>query len=140
MTRWFPSKVDWWLALVLLLTPAVSLVAALSVPESERIIGLASVAFIAAIYLGLLFPMRYGIGDEHLIVRFGLVRKRIPLATIRHVRPTRNPLSSPALSLDRLRIEHDGGAVMISPARRREFLAELEAAARLRRDGDALVR
>src|SRR4029450_9429711 len=42
--------------------------------------------------------------------------------------PIRNPLSSPALSLDRLRIEVRGARpVLISPADRAAFLADLEA-------------
>jgi hypothetical protein len=41
--------------------------------------------------------------------------------------PTRNPLSSPALSLDRLRIEYgQGRAIMISPADKGPFLRALE--------------
>jgi hypothetical protein len=40
---------------------------------------------------------------------------------------TRNPLSSPAMSLDRLRIEYgQGKAIMISPEPRAEFLRQLE--------------
>src|SRR5687768_5994517 len=103
-TQWFPSKVDWWLGLLLVVAPAVALIATLTAPPSERIEGLLGTAVLAAVYLGLVFPMSYGLTDSELIVRHGFIRQRIKLADITEVAPTRNPLSSPALSLDRLRI------------------------------------
>ena len=44
---------------------------------------------LAVVYLGLVFPMRYGITDTELVVRSGLVRRRIRLADITSVTPTR---------------------------------------------------
>jgi hypothetical protein len=45
---------------------------------------------------------------------------------IRTVTPTRNPLSSPALSLDRLRIDYGRGRrIMVSPRDPGAFLREL---------------
>jgi hypothetical protein len=61
-------------------------------------------------------------------VRFGICRQRIPLADISEVHPTHNLLSAPALSLDRLHVQHGHGlfkAVMISPADRNLFLDDL---------------
>jgi hypothetical protein len=87
--------------------------------------------------------MRYGLTETHLIVRYGLVRQRVALADITAVAPTRSPLSSPALSLDRLRITYGTGVfknVMISPADKKQFLVELALRARLVRDGDGLKR
>ncbi len=141
--KWFPSKVDWWLGLLLVVAPAVSLIATLTAPDSERVAGLLGSAVLAAVYLGLVFPMSYGITDSELIVRHGLVRQRIKLADITAVVPTRNPLSSPALSLDRLRITFGSGmfkSVLISPAAKQDFLVELALRARLVRKGDGLSR
>lgn len=140
---WFRSKVDWWLAVLLMVAPVISLVAGLTAPASERLAAFAGTSVLAAVYLGLVFPMRYGITDRELIVRHGLVRQRIQLADITAVTPTRNPLSSPALSLDRLRITFGTGFfknVMISPADKKQFLVELALKARLVRKGDGLVR
>ena len=142
-TKWFPSKVDWWLGLLLVVAPAVSLIATLTAPESERLAGLLGTGLLAAVYLGLVFPMSYGLTDSELIVRHGLVRQRIKLADITEVTPTRSPLSSPALSLDRLRITFGSGffkSVLISPAAKAEFLVELALRARLVRKGDGLAR
>ena len=59
------------------------------------------------------------------------------------VHPTRNPAGSPALSLDRLRVQYGQGffkGVMISPVDRNRFLDELAQKAGLKREGDRLVR
>jgi len=59
------------------------------------------------------------------------MRWRIPLASIVNVEPTRNPLSSPAWSLDRLRVRWRRGArirwIQISPENKLAFLLELSA-------------
>jgi hypothetical protein len=145
--QWYPSKIDWWLAPLLCLPPAgvilVCVISAVTGEMSAMLVGLVAAVVIAGVYLGLVFPMRYGMDDTHLIVRFGLCRQRVPLADIREVHPTHNPLSSPALSLDRLRVQYGPGffkAVMISPANRNAFLNELADKAGLERIGDRLVR
>ncbi len=142
--RWYPSKIDWWIALLLVLGPAVCALTArtvwVSVPGHAALVALAPLAIMAVIYATLVFPIRYGIDDTTLVVRFGVVRLRIPLADITEVMPTRNPLSSPAMSLDRLSIRYRDKRVMISPADKAGFLDELARRARLRRDRDGLVR
>ncbi len=139
--RWYPSKVDTWLAIVLAIAPIACTFAAIAATMAgeNALVAFGGVAFIAAIYLGLVFPMRYAITDDTLVVRHGLVRQHVPLASITDVRPTHNPLSSPALSLDRLRIAFGEGffrAIMISPKDKDEFMRELSARAGLRRVGD----
>ena len=146
-TQWYRSKVDWWIALLLCLPPvvsvAVSIALAIDGKTSELPWGIGSMLLVAAIYFGLVFPMRYGLDDTYLLVRFGICRKRIPLADVSDVHPTHNPLSSPALSLDRLHVQFGQGffkAVMISPADRNRFLDDLTQKAGLRREGDRLFR
>lgn len=144
-TRWYPSKVDWWLAVLLALAPVAMLAALItSVASGEgELAAVVANLVVAAVYLGLVLPMRYGISDETLTIRFGLVRQRIPLDRITEVRPTHNPLSSPALSLDRLAIRHGHGLTgrtLISPADREAFLGDLAARAGLRREAKVLTR
>jgi hypothetical protein len=145
-TLWYPSKIDWWLVPVLGLPPVVAIAAcvnaAMSGSTTGLLVGIAAFLLVGCIYFGLVFPMRYGLDDEHLIVRFGIFRRRIPLAEIREVEPTFNPLSSPALSLDRLRVRFGPGlfqSVMISPTNRNLFLDELARKTGLKRDGDRLT-
>ena len=145
--RWYPSKMDWWLVPVLCVPPvaavAVCVGFALAGSTPGLLVGVAMALLVFGIYLGLVFPMRYGLGDTHLVVRFGLCRHRIPLAEITEVNPTSNPLSAPALSLDRLRVQFGQGifkSVIISPADRNLFLDELAQKAGLKREGDRLSR
>jgi hypothetical protein len=143
--RWYASKVDWWLAIVLALAPAACLLGGFASMRAGEgvVIAFGGCAVMAAVYLGLVFPMRYGMDERTLVVRYGLVRTRIALTDIVEVRPTRNPLSSPALSLDRLRIRFGEGftrAIMISPRERDAFMTELCRRTGLRRDGDGWVR
>ncbi|HEY8505537.1 MAG TPA: PH domain-containing protein [Gemmataceae bacterium] len=145
--RWYRSKVDWWLVPVLCLPPAaavaVCVASALAGSTPGLLAGVAMAVLVAGVYFGLVFPMRYGLDDTHLVVRFGVCRRHIPLAAISEVKPTSNPLSSPALSLDRLRVRFGRGvfkSVMISPADRDCFLDELARKAGLKREGDRLYR
>jgi hypothetical protein len=145
--RWYKSKVDWWIVPLLAIPPVVaSVVAATSVingEPAELAWGFGALLFVTGIYVGLVFPMRYGIGEDRLIVRFGLCHQHILFKDIMEVHPTRNPLSSPALSLSRLHIQFGKGifnAVMISPTQREEFLSELAHAAELKRDGERLMK
>lgn len=145
--RWYPSKVDWWLIPVLCMPPvaavSVCIVSAIAGSITDLVVGIAVAVFVAGLYFGLVIPVRYGLDDTHLIVRSGVYRQRIPMADISSVCPTRNPLSSPALSLDRLRIQFGRGffkGVMISPADRDLFLNDLAHRAGLKRNGDHLSR
>lgn len=138
----FPSKVDWWLGAILAATPILTLAAGWPLIVSGHWVeGILPTALVLAIYGGLVVPMRYELADDALVIRFGLARSRVPYTKIRAVRPTRSPLSSPALSLDRLHI--DAGSELgpnISPADRSGFLDALAARApHLRREGDSLV-
>lgn len=142
MPQRFPSKVDWWIGALLFVAPAGALFSAATLArEGQLVVGLVPVAFIVLLYVGLVWPISYEVGDDGLVIRFGLARSRVPYATLKAVRPTRSPLSSPALSLDRLHL--DSGNPLgpnISPADREGFYAALLAKApHLKREGDALV-
>lgn len=145
--HWYRSKVDWWLALLLCLPPVVAVCVCFGLYFDNKLsalpIGLGTLVVVAAVYCGLIIPMKYGMNETELLVRFGLCRTRIPLSEIREVNPTHNPLSSPALSLDRLYVRYGQNffnAVMISPADRAGFLNELVQKTGLHRDGDRLFR
>jgi hypothetical protein len=77
----------------------------------------------------LMTPLYYEITQSELNVRSGPMRWSIPLKSIAEVCLTRSPLSSPALSLDRLLIKYENGKgaseLMISPKDQIAFLQEL---------------
>ncbi|MBM4002938.1 MAG: hypothetical protein FJ295_06555 [Planctomycetes bacterium] len=145
--RWYRSKIDWWLVPLLALPPIASVVVLVATIQAgdrgELPWAIAAMVLVSAFYLGLVFPMRYGIGSDLLIVRFGLCRQKVALARIIKVTPIRNPLGSPALSLDRFKIEYGKGqfqSVEISPAHREQFLEDLASQAGLVRRGNGLER
>lgn len=140
--RWYPSKIDTWILALLLFIPAVQVVviatSAISQAWPAMVMGLLALFFFGCLYAGFVWPIRYGIGGEFLIVRFGICRSRVRIDNIREVYRTSNPLSSPALSLDRLWIQHGPRwyqAVMISPREQEAFIADLAARVPLERVG-----
>ncbi len=126
----FAAKIDTWL-LVLIAGSALGCVyAAGSVAfsgEPARWVIAGILLLSAAGMIWVLGSTTYTLTKSELRVRCGPFRWRVPLSEIRGVTPTRNPLSSPAPSLDRLRIEYGrGGSIMISPTDKDGFLRELE--------------
>lgn len=90
--------------------------------------------FTAVLIRTMAWPVRYVIDGDVLVVRSGFVKYRIVIGSILRIEPTRSVLSSPAWSLDRIRVffRVGGGlesSIMISPADRDGFLAALEQAA-----------
>jgi len=111
--RIFRSKVDPLLT-ILVWAPVVA------VPFVPHL--LLAYLFIAWIW----FSTRYEFAEERLIIRSGPLRWKVDYRAVESVRRSRNPLASPALSLDRLLIRSaTGGSVLVSPARREEFLEAL---------------
>jgi len=136
--RSYKSRVDWWLALLIWLPVAggaAALVAGVAAGDRATAwVGVAMLALFGLILGGLVLPMRYVIGGDGLRVRAGLLlRLHVPWDRLGTVEPSENPLSSPALSLRRLRVSYHkaSGAetfVLISPTDRDAFMRDLEAA------------
>jgi hypothetical protein len=76
-----------------------------------------------------LHSTHYTFESAELVIRASFFRWRVPLAAIDSVEPTRNPLSSPACSLDRLLIRYGKRRIMISPEDKAGFLRALAARA-----------
>ena len=131
MTRRFASKRDLWLSAVLwvtVLAMAVTAWHALSGPFTgwERAMAVTVSVATAGFILWLWSGTWYEVDAARLVIHAGPFRWRIELDAITSVTPTRAAWSSPALSLDRLRIEYgDGKWVMVSPERREAFIAAL---------------
>ena len=78
-----------------------------------------------------LFAVKYVLYSDHLYVSCGIYGKiRIPYETINSMKETHNPLSSAALSLDRIQIDYTENGyhqmVLISPVRKKEFMKKIE--------------
>ena len=116
----FHSKIDTWLGAVLVLAAGSTFWAAAQTGAWLPIAAVVGVLGLAV------FPLRYELHDDALVVRSGLFRYRRPYTAITSVVPNHNPLSAPALSLDRILVTSSGSrGVNISPAARDRFLSEL---------------
>jgi len=130
----YRSEIDTWILAILIF----SVVA--SIGAGALVVSLVSSAkaWVLAVLIGapgsilpiwLVATTYYKIEGEHLFISCGPVEKSVPLSEITGVTPTNNPLSSPALSLDRLRIDYgQGQSVMISPRDKDGFIRDLNAA------------
>ena len=124
----FNSKVDRWL-LYLLVAVIVFEVAVMSfiatqVNRPGEAVGLLIAALLLVALIGsVLLRTHYTIDGDVLRVVSGPFRWAVQIDEIESVEATRNPVSSPALSLDRLRIRYgEGRQIMVSPADRSGFL------------------
>jgi hypothetical protein len=133
----FPSKRDAWLVIVLWISTAMLVAGAIVTLASPG--SLAARLALAAAMLGaggfgpwVLQSTGYRVSAVEIAVRSGPFRWQVPLDAIESVVPSRNPLSSPACSLDRLRIGYRDAhgrsrAMLLSPADKSGFLAALAA-------------
>ena len=128
----FPSKIDRWLILVFAAAMLLQFVALVVVllrendPWSAMIIAVATLAVV--MFVGSMFRFTYySVEGSLLRIVCGPFRWRVPIDEITSVTPTRNPLSSPALSLDRLRITYGpkDRKIMVSPADKAGFVRAL---------------
>ncbi len=130
---YFPSKRDWWIVGLIWLGVIVSLVGGL-VP---MVVGEASwteMTVMASLVLGmdvLMLWVLYGTGyivtTDRLVIRCGPFVFPVTLNRIESITPTRSPWSSPACSLDRLKIVYGVSqqTVMISPADKSGLLSAI---------------
>lgn len=131
----YRSRIDAWLIAVLAGSAVASWVAAIAVVWAGVPNAWVASALVAG--LGTLLPVwlvvstRYTIDADALLVQCAGLRWRIPVAEITAVTPTTSALSSPAMSLDRLRIDYGNGkSLMVSPKDKEAFLREIEMAGR----------
>jgi hypothetical protein len=112
-------------------------------PLLLRVATLILLVSVAGFMLWVLYRTDYTLTDKTLLIRCGPFRYRVPLVEIDSVRPSRNPLSSPACSLDRVSIKWNGERkrILISPSEKAKFLRELGGRCpQLRPEGEGLVR
>lgn len=126
----FRSAVDRWLYLVLAAAAVVVVVSVAPLVASASPGPISVALFASAIGIGLpLWILRstfYTVHPDVLEVRSGPFRWRISRSDITSVEVSHSILSSPALSLNRLRIRYGNNrSVLVSPADREGFLQAL---------------
>jgi hypothetical protein len=129
----YRSKTDLWLIALFAIAIIASLSGAFVMLSTRTPVAWMVAAFIAIVGVGLplwlLLSTRYVLDQGQLRVLSGPFKWCVPLAKITAITPTSSPLSSPALSLDRLRIDYGvGNSVMISPRNKEQFVKDIDAA------------
>jgi uncharacterized membrane protein YdbT with pleckstrin-like domain len=147
----YKSKKDVWLIVIIavaFLITLISLALTLITPGAVQQGGWVSVVVVVVVWAfvgSIIFPLYYEITPSELVVRSGILHWEIPFSSIQHVHPSHNMLASPALSLDRLRIEYMQNGktrfMLISPKDKSGFLRDLaQNSAELEVRGDGIVR
>ena len=128
----FVSKVDGWLIPVFIIAIVGMLAAFVAVLVDDTplwlqvVVAAASVLF-CALLLAVLKSTYYVVEDGTLRIVSGPFRWKIPVSEIVEVVPTRNPLSAPALSLDRLKVTYGKRRYMlVSPEDKGGFVRAIE--------------
>ena len=130
----FHTKIDWWILgfliamtglLIQLLYTMYAKGTMVEYPEHTAVY----ILTIAVIWWPV-FNTRYIIENEALIIHSLFLKWYIPLKNIQNISKTNNSISSPALSLDRLKIEYmkDGKIkqVLVSPRDQQAFRQAVE--------------
>ena len=129
----YRSKVDWWLGL--LLGGSVILTLYVTIEPIIRGKGVQGITLVASVIVLVtvlpLFRIKYVFYSSHLLVSCGIYGKeRVEYGKICQLKETKNPLSSAAMSLDRLQIDYmEKGvhkSILISPVRKKEFIERME--------------
>lgn len=147
-TLTFPSKRDTWLVVVIWAS-VVAMVFGIAAPWSARGLSILPVLLTLllvgaiALMLSALYGTRYVIDGQRIAISAGPFRWNIEIRLIESIRPTNDPTSSPACSLDRLEIAWGDAyeTIMVSPADKIAFLEAVAARdPALAREGPGLVR
>lgn len=142
MKRVFGTKVDAWIAAVIVFGTMIPLVMLAVIGFQTHQYGIIPAGLFAPILIGLFaIPIKYELQSDLLLIHSGIIKYRVRYSDIELIEPTRNPLSSPAMSLDRLKIVYGKRKmIMISPNDRAVFLSEIKKRADLEGTNDRLVR
>ncbi len=129
----YKSKVDWWLAVLIvglfLLGIGYVIAGVFHTIKSGSLDywSIITGALVVILIAFLVWPVNYTLTETKLIVRSGILNSKYDFSILTGAAPSRNFLSSPALSLDRLKITYKGkiGFFMISPVSKEEFMKDL---------------
>lgn len=142
--RTFRSRVDAWLVAVVFTAAALPLLLGgfLFLRGAHAgVVLLVGWGSIMSLMVGVLsFPLRYTLRADALHIQSGWLEWDLPYSALRRVAPSRNPLTAPAWSLRRVRLDNaDGSFTLVSPDDQESFIKELaDRCPHLARDGSGL--
>ena len=123
MKKLYPSKIGLELVIPIFIILALSFYPLFRAPTTSKIV-FSSVVIAFITYM--LLSNRYIIDGNTLIIKSGISTKKIEISSIHKIEKSRNIISSPASSLDRLEVSFgDGHSILISPKDKAGFIDEL---------------
>jgi hypothetical protein len=130
---YFPSKRDWWIVALIWLGVMASVVGGMmplvvsGASWTEMILVVSLIVGMDSLMLWVLYGTGYTITPDRLLIRCGPFTFPVALHGIDSITPTRSPWSSPACSLDRLKVVYglSQQSIMISPADKAGFLSAI---------------
>ena len=131
MATVYKSKMDTWLLVIVVSAMTMSVlgtVFAIVVSPAAWWIAAVTLPLGIGLPIWLFLGTSYTVAAHELLIKGGPLKWRVPIADITGITATSNPISSPALSLDRLRIDYGRGkSVMISPRDKTALIEQIEA-------------
>jgi hypothetical protein len=138
-TTRFPSRVDALFlelaAVAVLMLLAQGYLLRATAPAAGPILLVIAILLLPVFAL-LALPWQYELQSEQLLIQAGRLKWRILYKDISAIEPNSNPHSAPALSLQRVKITHTSGTMLVSPRERDLFIRLLsERVQQARRQG-----
>ena len=120
----FKSKIDLWVGAIFALIPIIMICTVIEEPD---IVAIVITVLLIGMLAMLFFGTKYVIDDDELIIYGGIYKKKIAINQITSIRPTKNPLSAPAMSLDRIEIAFNPHMqiALVSPKDKETFVKKL---------------
>ncbi|MDP2136279.1 MAG: PH domain-containing protein [Candidatus Didemnitutus sp.] len=126
----YRSKVDLWLVGLVGLAAATPLLAAGWLALQGEFTGFLLLTCWGGVMVlvigGLSFPVRYTLRADHLHIQSGWLHWNVSYSSLRQASLSRNPLSAPAWSLQRVKLVNaTDSVILVSPEDRESFINEL---------------
>lgn len=119
----FPSKKDFWLFLIFWGTIVICTIPIFI--ERDLVFTLIMLP-IDIVLIWFWFTTGYILERETLIIKFGPFKNKVSIMEISKIKGTKNPLSAPALSMDRLEITYGRfNFALVSPKEKQLFITKL---------------
>lgn len=121
----FKSKVDYWIPLITSLVFVPTIIYSI-VKQEFLILSLSSFCYIFSMIS--IFKIRYIIYGNYLLIENKPIQsKRYNLCDLIQIQQTHDCISSPAASLDRIRLTFEKGEnIIISPQNQKEFIRQIQ--------------
>ena len=122
---YFPSKKDIWVIIINWIVIFACFIPLIMKRDHEALFFTLPLALFLLLCF---FKTGYVVDENMLIIHNGPLKKKVPIKDIQKMKRTKNPLASPALSLDRIEISSHSHSdiLLVSPKNKREFISLLK--------------